>query len=170
MELIARLGEREERVRVERDADDGERFVVTVGERTYAVRWAHAGGATRSLILDEAQFEVSAERGRDGTYAVSCAGDQVAVEILDPLTAMIEKSAGASGRRRSQQIRAYMPGRVVAVLIEEGAAVEPGQSLAVLEAMKMQNEILAEHAGVVKRVLVSAGQSVDGGEALFELE
>ena len=67
-------------------------------------------------------------------------------------------------------MRAYMPGRVVSVLVEEGAAVEPGQPLMVLEAMKMQNEIVAEHRGVVKKIHVAAGDSVDSGAPLFELE
>ena len=40
----------------------------------------------------------------------------------------------------------------------------------VLEAMKMQNEIQAEHAGIVKRVHVAAGQAVEGGDPLFEIE
>ena len=63
-----------------------------------------------------------------------------------------------------------MPGRVVEVLVEEGARVEAGQGLIVLEAMKMENEIQAEHEGVVKQVFVTAGQAVEGGDPLFELE
>ena len=63
-----------------------------------------------------------------------------------------------------------MPGRVVAVLVGEGEPVRAGQGVVVLEAMKMQNEIQAEHDGVVKRVCVEPGQAVEGGDLLFELE
>ena len=59
---------------------------------------------------------------------------------------------------------------VVAVLVAAGEPVRAGQGVLVLEAMKMQNEILAEHDGTVTRILVQPGQSVDGGEPLFELE
>jgi biotin carboxyl carrier protein len=170
MELIARQGEREVRIRVERSAEDPDLFDVLVGEQAHQVRWTHVSESLRSMILAGGQHEVAVTRGRDGRYAVSAHGEQVAVEVVDPLTALLEQGAAASGRRRTQQIRAYMPGRVVSVLVEEGATVEAGQSLAVLEAMKMQNEILAEHAGVVKKVLVAPGQSVDGGEPMFDME
>jgi biotin carboxyl carrier protein len=62
-----------------------------------------------------------------------------------------------------------MPGRVVAVLAAEGEAVEAGQGVVVLEAMKMENEIRAEHAGTVGRLFVQPGQAVEGGDPLFEL-
>lgn len=170
MELIARQGEREARIRIERSADDPELFDVIVGERAHRVRWTHVNEVLRSMVLEGGQHEVAVTRGRDGRYTVSAHGEQTSIEVVDPLTALLEKGAAASGRRRTQQIRAYMPGRVVSVLVEAGASVEPGQSLAVLEAMKMQNEILAEHAGVVRNVLVAPGQSVDGGEPMFEME
>ena len=170
VDLIARLGEREERVRVERDADDAELFVVTVGEREHRVRWAHVVGPTRRLLLDGAQYEVAVERARDGGYVVSAGGDEARVEVLDPLTALIERGAAGGARKRSREVRAYMPGRVVTVLVEAGAAVEAGQGLIVLEAMKMQNEIVADHAGVVKKIHVAAGDSVDGGAPLFDFE
>jgi biotin carboxyl carrier protein len=63
-----------------------------------------------------------------------------------------------------------MPGRVVTLLAAEGQVVAAGQGVLVLEAMKMQNEIQAEHDGTVARILVQPGQSVDGGDPLFELE
>jgi pyruvate carboxylase subunit B len=124
----------------------------------------------RLLLEDGAQFEVAIMRDREGRYQVSAAGDDVVVEVLDPLTALLEGGAAGAARRRSQQVRAYMPGRVVALLVAEGDAVTAGQGLVVLEAMKMQNEIVAEHAGVVKRIHVAAGESVDGGAPLFDLE
>ena len=62
-----------------------------------------------------------------------------------------------------------MPGRVVAVLVEAGAPVDAGQGVVVLEAMKMENEIQAESAGVVSRILVEPGQAVEGGDPLFEI-
>jgi pyruvate carboxylase subunit B len=62
-----------------------------------------------------------------------------------------------------------MPGRVVAVLVEEGAAVTAGQGVVVLEAMKMENEIRAEADGTVAKIFVQPGQAVDTGNPLFEL-
>jgi len=63
-----------------------------------------------------------------------------------------------------------MPGRVVVIMVEEGDTVAAGQGLVVLEAMKMENEIQAESAGIVRRVHVTAGQAVEGGDLLFDIE
>jgi propionyl-CoA carboxylase alpha chain len=62
-----------------------------------------------------------------------------------------------------------MPGMVVRVLVEPGAAVAQGQSLIVVEAMKMENELKAPGAGTVTKVHVLAGAKVEKGDLLVEL-
>jgi biotin carboxyl carrier protein len=59
-----------------------------------------------------------------------------------------------------------MPGKIARVLVKPGDAVEAGQGLLVVEAMKMQNEIRSPKSGTVERVLVAEGQAVNAGEAL----
>ncbi len=176
MELIARLAEgpdeREERVRLERD---GRRYRVTVGERTHevdAVRLDLQGDGTRglwTLIVDGAQHEVALARLPDGAWAVSTAGGERRVEVTDPLTHLARAAHGAAAGGASRKVTAYMPGRVVAVLLTEGDEVEAGQGVVVLEAMKMENEIAAEHAGRIAKIHVEEGQAVEGGDLLFEL-
>jgi biotin carboxyl carrier protein len=68
------------------------------------------------------------------------------------------------------KILASMPGRIVRVLCEPGAAVRQGAALIVIEAMKMQNELCAKAESVVRAVHVSAGQTVERGTLLIELE
>nr|WP_276600189.1 MULTISPECIES: biotin/lipoyl-containing protein [unclassified Nannocystis] len=63
-----------------------------------------------------------------------------------------------------------MPGRVVRVLVSAGQSVERGTPLVIVEAMKMENELLATIAGVVKTVHVGEGVAVDAGQALIELD
>ena len=63
-----------------------------------------------------------------------------------------------------------LPGTVVAVKVKEGDSVSAGQTLVVLEAMKMENNIDAEKAGVVKSVNVQAGATVMEGEVLLVIE
>jgi methylmalonyl-CoA carboxyltransferase small subunit len=60
-----------------------------------------------------------------------------------------------------------MPGKVVKVLVKEGDEVEPGRPLVVVEAMKMENELVAEAPGTVKKVHVQPGDAVEGGAALI---
>ncbi|MDR1432596.1 MAG: acetyl-CoA carboxylase biotin carboxyl carrier protein subunit, partial [Propionibacteriaceae bacterium] len=63
-----------------------------------------------------------------------------------------------------------MPGVVVSFEVAEGAKVSRGQTLLILEAMKMKNEIRSERDGVIAKFLVSAGSQVRHGEALMEFE
>lgn len=67
------------------------------------------------------------------------------------------------------EIRAIIPGRVAAVRVTVGDAVEAGASLLVVEAMKMQNELRAPRAGVVERVAVGEGETIENGDLLVVL-
>ncbi len=69
-----------------------------------------------------------------------------------------------------QPVTAPMPGTLVAINVQEGQAVEAGQVLVVLEAMKMENEIKAGHSGTIRQIAVKAGDSVNGGDVLVVLE
>jgi biotin carboxyl carrier protein len=69
-----------------------------------------------------------------------------------------------------REIRAVMPGKVVAVLVEEGATVEQGDGILVIEAMKMENEIQASRSGTVTKMAVAPGQAVESGELLAVID
>jgi biotin carboxyl carrier protein len=167
VELVVTVAGRTERVRVERD---GDLLRVCVGERCYIVDQAAVGPRHWSILAGGEQFEVAVLPRGAGRWWVSSARGGVLAEVTDPLSYLASQGAAARGARRSEQVTAYMPGRVVAVLVAAGDTVTAGQGVLVLEAMKMQNEIQAEHEGTVKRVCVEAGQAVEGGDLLFELE
>ena len=67
-------------------------------------------------------------------------------------------------------VKSPIPGLIKAVLVDANAPVEAGQTLAILEAMKMENEIRSPHAGVVEKVCTSAGQNVAAGALLFSIK
>ena len=68
--------------------------------------------------------------------------------------------------RAERDLRAPMPGRVVKVLVAEGQAVGPGQPVAIVEAMKMENEVRARRGGTVAKVHVAAGATVEANALL----
>lgn len=67
------------------------------------------------------------------------------------------------------KVVAPMPGKIVDILVNEGDSISTGDSLLILEAMKMQNEILAEASGTVTKIAVKAGQTVMKDELMIEL-
>jgi 3-methylcrotonyl-CoA carboxylase alpha subunit len=85
-----------------------------------------------------------------------------------------EKKTGQSRQREagrlSPQIHSPMPGKILEVRVSEGAEVEAGQVLVVLEAMKMENALTAEGPARVKKIHVAAGTLVELGQLLVELE
>jgi biotin carboxyl carrier protein len=165
MELVILQGGQERSMTIERVRGG---YVIELDGRTYHVDHVHAGGRLHSLIIDGHQRELSVQPEGNGCYVIAGGDGDEKVEIRDPLShlarAAVEDAGGGSRR-----VTAYMPGRVVALLVAEGEHVEAGQGVVVLEAMKMENEIQSEIAGVVARIYVEPGQSVEGGDALFEI-
>ena len=68
------------------------------------------------------------------------------------------------------RLKAPMPGKILDVMVKTGDAVKAGDTLLILEAMKMQNAILASTKGIIKRVLVKTGDTTSKSDLLIELE
>lgn len=81
-----------------------------------------------------------------------------------------KKAAAPAAAAGSEVITAPMPGTIVSVNVTAGKSVKKGEVIVVLEAMKMENEIMAPRDGVVASVSVNKGDSVDSGAALVSLQ
>jgi biotin carboxyl carrier protein len=86
-------------------------------------------------------------------------------ELRDPRSLRSRKGAGAD-EKGPKKLLAPMPGKVVRVLIGEQQAVEAGQSVLVVEAMKMQNEIKSPKKGTVQKIVAAEGTNVNAGDVL----
>lgn len=177
MEIVVRLGDRQENLRLERlDHGTADRaYRVALGDTTHEVDCVETRPGVLSLIIAGQQHEIAVAPqgiGRRGTgrYEVVGSFGTEVVELMDPLTHLAQEAHAEGVGSGKQQVTAYMPGQVVDVLVAEGDAVEAGQGVLVLEAMKMKNEIQAERPGTVSRILVEPGQAVEGGDPLFEIE
>ena len=121
------------------------KYKVTLNGRTYEVE-VEAG---KAMLLDEYE-------------AIVPAAAPVAAPAAAPAPAAAAPVAG-------EAVTAPMPGNILKVNVTAGQAVKEGDVLVVLEAMKMENEILAPKACTVKQVLVSKGATVDTGATLVVL-
>jgi pyruvate carboxylase subunit B len=168
------------------------KYFVTVGSRTWdvevsgdAVRidgqpadaqlQAVPGTPLYHLLLDNESWTVAVEP-QDGTAGsmqavVQAVGERREVTVVDEPTRQIQELTGKRGPvAASGVIRAPMPGLVVRVEVQVGDPVAAGTGLAVVEAMKMENELRATGAGVVAVVHVQAGQTVEKGAPLVTLQ
>ena len=142
---------------------------VTVDGRRYSVDSAAVGRTVTRLLVDGRQAEDGLTRS-DGHYEVTSFRGRERLEVLDPLALLAEKTHGSDQASGTESVTAYMPGRVVEVLVGEGDAVTAGQGILVLEAMKMANEIVAARSGTIRRLFVATGEPVEGGDPLYEIE
>jgi biotin carboxyl carrier protein len=141
---------------------DGGQYEVTIDGETRLVDARAIGVGTLSLLLAGAQHEVHFASKAE-TWTVQTDGRTHRLQLLDERARRSGRAAQGPG---DKEIRAVMPGKVVAVLVEIGHAVEQGQGILVIEAMKMENEIKAQRAGTVKEIRVKPGQAVEAGELL----
>jgi acetyl/propionyl-CoA carboxylase alpha subunit len=119
-----------------------------------------SGGGT--LSIDGRRFRIASARRKD----------TILVAVGPRTFSFVRAEEGGRHRARglaAAEITAPMPGKVLRVPVREGDAVVAGQTLVVLEAMKMETALAAESDAVVKRVLVAPGQMVDHGALLIEL-
>jgi len=98
-------------------------------------------------------------------------GNKYCVEIKDEYDLLVDKLGfAAANNQKLKNIKAPMPGLIIDVLVKPGQAIEKGDHLLILEAMKMENVLKSEGEGVVKEVLFAKGSSVDKGEVIIEME
>jgi biotin carboxyl carrier protein len=121
-----------------------------------------------SLLLQGKSYEVKQETvGAESNVVVG--QERFSASVRDPRSYRSRRRSGAS-EQGVMKIKAPMPGKVVRILAPAGTRVEIGQSVVVIEAMKMQNELKAPKTGVVKKISVAEGAAVEAGQALAEVE
>jgi biotin carboxyl carrier protein len=168
-ELSATLAGREVRITVEHDRAGLWRVAIDGGpERPVDAVEIRPG--TWSILIDGRSIVVDVDRRARGS-ALLVEGEELAVELADERKRRLAQAVGGAGRAaaRGELVRAPIAGKVVKLLVAPGAEVGTGQGVAVLEAMKMENEIRADRGGTVEKVHVQPGQSVDNGELLVTL-
>jgi len=120
-----------------------------------------------SLRIGDRAYEVKSERVSNDLH-LWIGSTCFAVEVRDPRSLRGRTRAGDDHGPR--KIAAPMPGKVVRLLVHEGDEVEPGSGVAVVEAMKMQNEIKSPKKGTIQKILVSKGAAVNAGDVLAIVE
>jgi biotin carboxyl carrier protein len=163
MIYYARLRDGERRVEIRKEGStyfcdiDGQEFVADAR--------LIDGPNVMSLIVDRKCYEaVITTAGSKMT--VSTGGEQFEIELADELEHRGVGQAGASADLGIEEVKAPMPGVVVALEVETGQRIVPGSPVVIVEAMKMQNEISTLGGGMVKKILVKAGDVVESQQTL----
>ena len=130
------------------------KYKVTLKGKTYEVEGNHG----EAMILDEYE-----------AYAPAPAAAPAAAAAPATAPAAAPAAPAAPVAVAGEQVVSPMPGTMVKINVSAGKAVKSGEVLAVLEAMKMENEIMAPHDATVVQVLVDVGSKVDTGTPIIVL-
>jgi biotin carboxyl carrier protein len=159
-------------VRIGDEAFDVERDGTTwrVDGRAVEVHAAPVGPKAVHLLADGRSRVVTVEPLGDGRFRATVGGRVVEGVVKDARALLMEKYGLDAGPKAAERVvKAPMPGLVVRVLVAPGDAVEAGQGVVVLEAMKMENELKAPAAGTVTAVHAQPGAAVGKGALLLEI-
>jgi biotin carboxyl carrier protein len=156
-----------ERVEIELAKSGATTMEAAVAGRKYAFQLAPVEPGVYWFNWNNRSIEIAVTPDGDH-YAVSIDHRRIFVEIVDPRTAL--RKAAQQGDAGVVELRAPMPGKVVRVLVSEGAAVQAHQGILIVEAMKMQNEIKSPKSGIVKKIRVASDAAVNAGDILAVVE
>lgn len=138
-----------------------------------------------SFTINGNDYNVGIESMKDGKAIVKVNGEDFEVSLGDGCGAPVPSASCASvpeptgplpqkkdpeGKGNEKKITSPLPGVIVEISVKEGDPVRAGQKVAVLEAMKMENEIQAEFSGTVSAIHVSVSDSVLEGDAIISIQ
>jgi biotin carboxyl carrier protein len=168
MKLHAAIADRKYAVNIH---DDGVRVFAAVDGRRYELEVSESDPNGYLFISQGRVFNCRIDgRPESGkSIEVIVGTTNYAVTLTDPRRLGNSTAASAHGNDAARII-ASMPGKVVRVLVAVGARVEAGDSIIVVEAMKMQNEMKSPKAGTVTALNTQAGATVNGGDVLAVIE
>jgi biotin carboxyl carrier protein len=148
--------------------DSTGQFTITKDGQRRVVDAKLIRNGTWSIIIEGRSYVVDVDKRRSGV-AVSVGDSDGNVVLEDALRRKFAATTGRTSKSSGETLRAPIAGKVVKVLVAIGDVVAPGTSVVVLEAMKMENELLAERGGTVESIAKVAGQPVDTNDILLVL-
>jgi biotin carboxyl carrier protein len=159
MQLRYQVGDETRTITIERE---GERYRAIIDGRIYIVRVQDIAEATITFTVDDKQLQAYLASQKEQRYVAFDA----TVYSVDKIDSGQRRRTATGGEN---SLTAAMPGQVINVLVKEGDEVKRGQTLVILEAMKMEMRVTAPADGRVDKTLVSSGQIVERGQRLIEL-
>ena len=162
-EYTYQVGDEIRTVTVQRSGDN---FEVTVGDATFEVRAQRPEHGKLNLQVGDRRLRAYVASAGEHSY-VAMAGQTWVLERHKPEQ---KRRSGTTGGPGAGSLEASMPGLVLDVLVNEGAVVQRGDTLVLLEAMKMELRIAAPADGSVAHVRCAAGDVVERGQVLVEMQ
>ncbi len=156
---------------------------IKINDKKFAIDWRQIAtlvtspqsksnvGGRYSLLIGGKSYEILAHRVNKPDvagylYEVVIAGQRFEITVEDEREKMLKGTIHGTHESGEAMVRAPMPGLVLGLPMEAGSNVERGQTVVILEAMKMENDLASPITGKIKEIKVSKGQTVNQGDVL----
>ena len=168
MKLFAELNNEKHEIRLNQTSG---KILAEIDGRTYELEASEPEPNVYLLKHDHKIFEVfvSPNQKPNEPFQVNVANHNFEIKISDPKR-LRGTSAGSGEIEGVAEIKTAMPGKVVRILVEQGADVRTGDGIIVVEAMKMQNEMKSPKAGTIVELRAQLGSTANAGEVLAVVE
>ncbi len=156
---------------VELISKEDNKVVISIDNKEYDLDVVMAERGRCSILHNGKSYNAETKRSENGkSYIVNTQFNSFPVEIVDLQAKYMRNRKKDDTDDQQDRIFSPMPGKVVKVMVNEGDAVEAGQSVIIIEAMKMQSDYKVKKDCTIKKVLVVAGDTIDGDQTLITLE
>ncbi|NIM93110.1 MAG: biotin/lipoyl-binding protein [Anaerolineales bacterium] len=143
--------------------------IIANGERVTIDYLSVAGQPVYSLIVDGRSYEALVQPTEDG-MEVLLQGQHFSVSVEDERQRRLRQTSGPSVAKSGElHMKSPMPGLIISVKVREGQEIDVGDSLIVLESMKMQNELKAPCEGTIRSLRIKSGDNVEQNQILLTI-
>lgn len=154
---------------VELISKDGNNVVIRIDDKEYNLDVVMPEAGVCSILHNSKSYNAEYKR-KDKSYIVNTQFHSFPVEIVDSQAKYLRNKRKDDVDEQQDRIFSPMPGKIVKILAEKGQQMHAGEPVVVVEAMKMQSEYKVKRDCVIKDILVSEGDTIDGNQTLVTLE
>jgi len=158
----------DKKIPVEITKNNGD-YCLTLNGKTLSVNAIRPDRQTLSLLVNGKSYEVGLEK-KGSSYSIYFFNDTVQLELFEARKFKAKEVTRKFTQTGPLKVVSPMPGKIIKIAVTENAPVTEGDSLIIMEAMKMQNELKAPRTGIVKRIHVKEGEPVLPFQTLVILE
>lgn len=169
MSLEIQVGERV--AKVELISKEGNKVQISIDDKIYDVDIVMVENGVYSIITGDKSYNVELTRSESGkSYLVNTPYSNFPIEIIDMQEKYIRNRMKDDIDESQEKIIAQIPGKIVKIPVKKGEEVKAGQTVIIVEAMKMQSEYKVKRDCIIKNILVNEGVTVESNQTLIELQ
>lgn len=143
------------------------KYVLSINDKVYNAEVKDISTESAIIIVNDKEYKIDLKDiGRQAIPLIKNVNQSAEEKPEKKLDVKQKHHIPGSGNG----VEAPLPGLIVDILVSEGISVKSGQSIAIMEAMKMENQIQAPHDGIVSKIFVNKGDSIAEGDIILEIE